>query len=83
LGASVLNNTCLTGRQNTTQTTIQPRHEWMPTGARLTCRQIHCNITTLPCGRRFPDRVVRASTHGMEQPQWRLPTASLCPKLPT
>src|ERR1700674_3442794 len=48
LGSSVLNNTCLTLRQKPTEHSIQPRREWMPIGARLTCRRIHCNITTLP-----------------------------------
>src|SRR3979490_2436099 len=47
-GTIVLNSTCLIQRQDLAGNKIQRRHEWMSTGARLTCRQIHCNIMTLP-----------------------------------
>src|SRR5947209_8144815 len=43
LGTSVVNYTCLIRPQTPTQASIQPQHEWMPTGVRLTCRRIHCN----------------------------------------
>src|SRR5260370_4602399 len=49
LCTSVLNHTCLESAAKSYPTlTIQPKHEWMPTGARLTCQRIHCNITALP-----------------------------------